>query len=157
MLWEQTFPAGKEVIVEHSYIPFVGKIYTVPYQKKYNYIASDILSIIDEQNDPKEACIDEGTKRTIKNRINSHATKGAKEITVWRNDVEYILATGRNWKGPIGKFRLLVEKDTADEIISLCFPGKPRKIDSNTYEFVQKNFVPQDTLVVYFYKVTSDQ
>ena len=159
VLWEQTFPAGKEVIVEHSYTPFVGKIYTVPYQKqkKYTYISPDILPAPYKQNNPKEACIDEGTRQTIQNRINSYVAKGAKNITVWRDDVEYILATGRNWKGPIGEFRLLVEKDTADQIISLCFPDKPREINSKTYEFVHRNFVPQDTLVVYFYKVTSDR
>ena len=156
VLWEQTFPAGKEIVIEHSYSPFVGEIYTVPYQKKHNYTSSDILPTQYKQNDPKEACINEDIRQTIQNSINKHVTKGATTITVRRKDVEYILATGRNWKGPIGEFRLLVEKDTADQIISLCFPDKPRKINSKTYEFVQRNFMPQDTLVVYYYMVTSE-
>ncbi len=68
-------------------------------------------------------------------------------------NVEYILGTGRNWKGPIGTFTLRIEKETPDEIISLCFSGKPKKISPTVYEFYKRDFVPPYRLVVFFYGV----
>ena len=51
MLWEQTFPAVREVIVEHTYTPFVGMAYNEPYQHKY--VSFDIPTADREQNSPK--------------------------------------------------------------------------------------------------------
>jgi len=48
---------------------------------------------------------------------------------------------------------LRLVKERPDEFVSVCFPGKPDKISPTVYEFYQKDFVPQDTLVVYFYRV----
>ncbi len=77
-------------------------------------------------------------------------------VYVTLHDVEYILGTGRNWKGPIGVFTLRIEKDSPDQLVSLCLPGELRKVDSTSYEFTSKDFVPQDKLVIYFYDVGPD-
>ncbi len=68
----------------------------------------------------------------------------------------YILGTGRNWKGPIGEFKLRLKKNTPEEIVSVCFPGQPEKLSPTLYEFTQRNFVPDDRLVVYFYNVDKE-
>jgi hypothetical protein len=33
MFWQQTFPAGKEIVVEHEYTPAAGGSYTIPYSR----------------------------------------------------------------------------------------------------------------------------
>ena len=53
------------------------------------------------------------------------------------------------WKGPISDFRLIIKKDSADQLVSLCFPGQPKKI-GNSIVFSIRDFVPADDLVVYF-------
>ena len=67
------------------------------------------------------------------------------------SDIEYVLGTGRNWAGSIQDFTLRIKKQTPDQLVSLCFPGTPKRIDPLTLEFNHKDFVPQDKLVVYFY------
>ena len=156
LVWKQTFPAHKEVVVEHRYAPFVGSMYTAPYQKGYEYHVRDLHPMAEAAAGKDEACLDTDTKRTIEERVEALAGRGEKMAYVTLHDVEYVLGTGRNWKGTIGKFTLRIRKGSPDQIVSLCFPGKPRKADAELIEFAQENFVPQDKLVVYFYDVVPD-
>lgn len=122
--WEQIFPAGRQIEVVHEYEPFVGSGYGT--------------------GDPKEFCIDESTRRVLAKRSVSPG-----ELPV-HAEVEYILGTGRNWKGPIRKFRLVIHKSDPSQLVSLCFPGKPKRIDPDTIEFIQSDFVPQEKLAITF-------
>lgn len=83
-------------------------------------------------------------------------SKGAKSVNVVLEQVAYILGTARNWKGPIAEFTLRIKKQKPSDFVSLCFPGKPVKISQTVYEFHQTDFVPPDTLVVYFYTIDSE-
>lgn len=82
-------------------------------------------------------CIDERTAKAINSRPHTR-------------DVGYILKTANNWKGPISDFKLIINKTRTDEIVSLCFPGKPKKV-GNSIMFSIKDFVPEDDLVVFFF------
>jgi hypothetical protein len=146
IFWEQSFPAGKEIVVEHEYAPASGGAYGF-------FDSESVTRIFDlmSKGSGSEACLDDRTKRAIENRIKAYVSEGTGKSYLTVRDVGYILGTGRNWKGPIGEFTLRVEKETPDEIISLCFPGQPKKISPTAYEFYQKDFVPQDNIVVYFY------
>jgi hypothetical protein len=146
--WEYTFPAKQEIIVVHEYQPFVGGSYDIPYQKQFGYLFPKQSEISNS-----EACINEGTWQAIEKHVRLLAEKNKKDVWVRQWDVEYILGTGRNWKGPIEEFTLRIVKDFPAQHVSLCFPGKPKKISNTQFEFTQKNFVPNDKLVVYFYKV----
>ncbi|MHB1117878.1 DUF4424 family protein [Sideroxydans sp.] len=123
--WEQMFPANKEIVVVHEYSPFVGSGYGT--------------------GDPKEFCIDKPTSRALAKRSPTNP-----DYPISHDEVEYILGTGRNWKGPIRNFKLQIHKSFPGQIVSLCFPGKPKRIDSTTIEFTQFNFVPQDEIAVTF-------
>jgi hypothetical protein len=146
VFWQQTFPSGKEILVEHQYQPEVGRNPQLP---REDWQGSD-LPIAGEDR-PEDVCLDDVTKRAIRNRIEAMQTNN-RLTSVAYSDVEYILGTGRNWKGPIGRFTLRIKKEAPDELVSLCFPGKPTKISPTVLEFHQKDFVPPDRLVVYFYK-----
>lgn len=134
-LWELVFPAKKEIEVLHEYAPLVGE--------------SDGSVKIENS----EACVDDGTRKAIEKRVKSLSVHSANQVWVWLKEVEYILGTGRNWKGPITDFKLRIEKESPDQFISLCFPGKPKRIGDTVFEFSQTNYVPQDKLIVYFYSV----
>jgi len=138
--WDQIFPAGQEIEVAHEYTPFSGTQDLGAYVKDgYKYSLGG------------EACLDAGALAYLnkKNKIENEGAK-VKGYLHRASGVEYILGTGRNWKGMIGDFTLRLIKDSPSQIVSLCFPGKPRKINPVTLEFKHTNFVPQDKLVVYF-------
>jgi len=134
--WEQIFPAGKEVEVVHEYKPFVGG----------RMADGGYLNLNKNPAKDAEACLDNTTRKAISRRL----ARGD-VVSFYVYDVEYILGTARNWKGPIKNFKLIVRKDTPRELVSLCFAGTPVKTSPTTIEFSQKDFVPQDHLIVYFY------
>jgi hypothetical protein len=151
--WWQSFPAGKEVVVEHSYVPTAGAEYDYLYQNGYTYgFLHTLFFWVTLPGKVTEACIDSSTARAIKNRVENSAQSGG-VVAVFARDVEYILGTGRNWKGSIGKFVLRVEKESPDHFVAVCFPGSPKPSSPTVSEYVQTDFVPPDKLVVYFYRV----
>ncbi len=156
MVWEQLFPAMRELAVEHEYAPFVGMVYDLPYQSGHGFVRGNNLvpsSADGSEKKTVEACTHEGAQRAVDRQVKLLAATNPKSVVVTLRDVEYVLGTGRNWLGPIAEFRLVIEKDTPDQIVSLCFPGKSQRTSATTLEFRHANFVPQDKLVVYFYTV----
>lgn len=137
--WELVFPAGKEIEVTHEYKPFTGWVY----QPSSVIDRSQVNGLFKNG----AACMDDKTLQSITKMYQ----KGEAMPNLWIGDVEYILGTGRNWKGPIKDFKLILKKDMPEQRVSLCFPGKPVKTSPTTIEFAQKNFVPQDKLYVIFY------
>lgn len=155
--WDQIFPAGREIEVQHEYKPLVGSTYNAPYHDGH-LVTEDLPTAfkIGSDPDPKEACMDDALRKSLKKRAKTLG-EGRSAFSVWATfqDVEYILGTGRNWKGPIGQFTLRIKKESPDQVVSLCFPGKPTKVDPLTIEFTEKDFVPQDRLVIYFYTISA--
>ena len=155
--WPQHFAARTTLHIEHSYQPMVGIVYDAPYQKGFgNFTRLPVPNSDNPSAAPAEACVDEGTQQAAERRIKKLIKGGAKIIWVTLEDVEYILGTGRNWKGPIGSFTLRLEKQSPDQLISLCFPGKPRREGNKTLIFQQQDYTPQDKLVVYFYTIRGE-
>jgi hypothetical protein len=153
--WHQIFPAGREITVDHSYQPFVGTIFS-NFSLERPYSAPEDIPVSSDWNSDRntdQSCLDEGSRKVIVKRLAELFKQGAKEIYVELYDVEYILGTARNWKGPISDFTLDVVKGSPDQIVSLCFPGKPTRINDTTLRFHHVNFVPQDRVIVNFYDV----
>lgn len=140
--WDQTFLAHKEISVAHEYVPLAG---------------GTVIPLSAVRSGSKDTCEDEGTERAIQKQIDSLTTSGISEWHIALSEVEYILGTGRTWSGPIEDFRLRVIKDSPEQVISLCFPGKPKRIDPKTFEFVKNRYTPQDRLLIRFYNVYPDQ
>jgi len=103
------------------------------------------------------ACLNGGGRSAVLKRMTAMLRQGAKTVRVTLEDVEYILGTGRNWKGPISDFTLDIVKQSPDQVVSLCFPGKVARVDDLTLRFEHKNFVPPDRLLVYFYTLTPQE
>ncbi len=79
MVWQQTFPAGKEIVVEHSYAPIVGAIYTVPLWEG-NFSDSPWIPLPTETTD--EACLNEMTRQSIEKEVRAHAKKNLDQVYV---------------------------------------------------------------------------
>ncbi|MGZ8362540.1 MAG: DUF4424 domain-containing protein, partial [Caulobacteraceae bacterium] len=127
--WDQVFPAGREITVEHRYQPSVG--------------ASAGTSVGSAWQSPEDRaaylaryCIDAAFTAAVAKRRG-----GAETAPFTERRIAYVLKTGANWKKPIGDFRLVIDKERPDSLISFCGQGV-QKISPTRFEVRKTNFTP---------------
>jgi len=54
------------------------------------------------------------------------------------------------WRGPVGHYRLLVDKGAADNLVAFC-PRIAKKVSPTTFEWTAKDFTPERQLGVLFF------
>jgi hypothetical protein len=59
---------------------------------------------------------------------------------------EYILSTGNNWKGPIGQFRMTLDKLKPENTLSVCWADDLKKTSPTTFAFARANYAPDRDL-----------
>lgn len=135
--WKTTFPNGKEVRVSHKYKPSVGGTVAVTY--------------LDENDQPKGERWDEYVKKYC---VDDSFAKIGKTSQVNMRDgkpylvehwISYVLSSGANWWGPIGKFTLTVDKGDARNYVSFCGTGV-KKTGATTFEMKATDFTPDKDL-----------
>jgi hypothetical protein len=135
----QVFPAGRPVRVSHSYTPLaggsVGSILK-PSLRKDPELAKEITAL------RAKYCIDDDFVRGF------DATQG-KNPDLLRPEIwlSYVLTSGANWKGPIGHFRMVVDKGDAKNLVSFCANGV-KKIAPTRFEVIYENFTPRQDVNV---------
>ena len=123
--WEQTFPVAKEVKVTHSYAPWIGG---------YGQVSAAI--------EAPGICADDEFKKAYENLESKNELDEAY--------VDYILRTGANWAGPIGKFTLRIDKGRSI-LVSFCpIRGMRMGRSGNSFVGTAMNFVPKADLFIYF-------
>jgi hypothetical protein len=134
--WQQSFPPGRTVIVEHSYKPSVGSTaglsfgsmemrtgpYYEEYARKYCFDRT-FLAAVDKRQKP------DGNNALMENRI------------------DYILTTAANWAGTIEKFHLTIDKGSPDNLVSFCGEGVS-KTGPTRFEMTKENFYPEQDLAI---------
>ena len=136
--WPQVFPPGQPVVIEHSYKPVVGQFFFGQY------------SLEEGEGDQHRAtfCIDERTERAIRKRLDQASTGDQMGYLVafW---ARYILKTGANWQGPIGRFRLTIDKGDPKALVSFCAEGVT-KTGPTTFVVEKTNYLPDRDLDILF-------
>jgi hypothetical protein len=142
--WEQTFPVGRPLAVEHTYKPIAG---------------GSFFSALGYFSDPKmldkyygDYCIDATTRAGLAARLKALQKRDGENAMMVQWIVDYVLTTGKNWKGPIGAFRLTLDKGKPDNIISFCMDGV-RKTGPTTFVVERRNFEPEKDLSVMIFEV----
>ncbi len=125
---EQRFEPGRIVSVQHRYKPYPAGFVMVPNHFEY------------EKNLAREACVDKPTERAIR-RVLKPDGGGIGYV------IDYIVTTANTWKGPIGRFRLTVDKGSAKNIVSFCGTGV-KKTGPTTFSFEIRNFTPRHEIKV---------
>jgi hypothetical protein len=125
---EQTFPAGKDVVVEHEYQPVVGG--TVAIILNSPYVGKE-----ERSRYQRDYCAGAAFRQAAK-----RFPETAQER--W---LTYILKTGANWAGPIADFKLTVDKGSPNNLVSFCGTGVT-KISPTRFEMRAKNFTPKQDL-----------
>jgi hypothetical protein len=140
---EQTFPAGRPVVVEHSYKPSVGRNYDTVLRKELRQ-SSGMKQQIDQYR--RDYCITDAFLAQVDQLAGGDQTK---KLKLQERRISYVLKTGANWSGPIKSFKLTVDKGDRPVLVSFCAADlKPSTPGSLTFE--AGNFVPSRDLKILF-------
>ena len=142
--WTQTFPAGRELAVEHRYRPSVG-------ETTGTEIGSTMIAPEDAKRYATLYCVDRdfivGARKAQR-----PGADGLFAAPLFERRIAYVLTTGANWAGPIGDFRLTVDKGEPDSLVSFCADGV-KKTGPTTFEVRHSNFTPiRDLNVLILYR-----
>jgi hypothetical protein len=135
--WEQVFPAGRDLIVEHLYKPGTGES------------VGTALTMAEFRASPEgrrtiaEYCIDSG----FLSGVDRMAARIGANGMIGEQMIGYVLKTGANWRAPIHDFRLVVDKGKAENLISFC-GSDVRKIGPTRFEMRRTDWRPDRDLKV---------
>jgi hypothetical protein len=135
--WKQTFAPGRDVRIDHRYVPGAGGSVesAIAFPEFRN--TDDTKAMI------AEYCIDKDFIASVDKR----RAKGRDGPMMPERNIDYILTTGGNWAKPIGNFRLVVDKGRPSNLLSFCGDGV-KKISPTQFEMVKKNWRPPSDLHV---------
>ena len=137
--WEQVFPAGRDLVVEHAYTPGTGGS------------VGTLLAFPEWRDTPEyrrhveEFCVDRAFLAGVE-RMSIGSTP-ERPALLGEQRIRYILTTGGNWASPIGTFRLVVDKGRPDNIVSFCGEGV-RRISPTQFEMRRTNWRPDRDLAI---------
>lgn len=138
----QRFPAGRTVAVTHRYAPITGGSVAGGFER-HNRDRAGFAEYA------RQYCIDDSLLAGFDRR---QAAPGPGSFVYSENWIEYFLKSGANWRGPIGNFRLVVDKGKSDSLLSFCMDGV-HKISPTRFEVRKRNFEPArdlDILIIDF-------
>jgi Domain of unknown function (DUF4424) len=142
---KQLFPARRTVEVRHSYAPMIGGSVAGALYPAVRGDAADHL---------KRYCVDKTFLAAFDRRNAARAKASENPLPYGETWISYILSSGRNWKGPIGSFRLVVDKGKPENLVSFCLAGV-KKISPTQFEVRRRNFEPRgdlDVLIAQWYE-----
>jgi hypothetical protein len=137
--WDQVFPAGRDLVVEHQYTPGIGT--SVGSSLAFPEMRSDP----DVQAYMRRYCVD----RAFMAAVDRMAAGGTPDrpVLLGERTIGYILTTGADWRSPIRDFRLVVDKGRPENIVSFCGTGV-RRIGPTRFEMRRQNWRPDRDLAV---------
>jgi Domain of unknown function (DUF4424) len=130
--WDQVFPAGRDLVVEHRYTPGTGGSVDAALAR------SDFRESPEGRAMIRDYCVDSAFLAGL-----DRAARRGGGMPEQR--IGYILTTGANWRSPIGRFRLVVDKGAPQNLVSFCGEGV-RKISPTRFETVRRNWRPDRDL-----------
>jgi hypothetical protein len=142
--WRQTFPAGREIVIEHRYRPSVGE--TVGTMLGSPDIEKENLA-----HYQTTYCTDQDFLASARRAIVKQDASGGGASPFFERRISYILTTGANWAGPIGDFHLVIDKGAPDSLVSFCGEGV-KKIAPTQFEVHHAHYTPSrelDVLILY--------
>jgi len=138
--WRQTFPAGREIVIEHRYRPSVG-------ETTGTQLGSPDLERNELARYETTYCVDQDFLSAARQATGKPDQTGLLSSPFFERRIAYILTTGANWAGPINDFHLVVDKGAADSLVSFCADGV-KKISATQFEVRHANFTPSRELHV---------
>jgi hypothetical protein len=136
---QQTFPPNSPVAVEHRYRTSVGVSFDTILRKELRQNSGMAKEV---QRYRSDYCITDAFLARLDTLSGSAAANTAH---LQERRISYILKTGANWAGPIKDFRLVVDKQQRDRLISFC-GNNIKQISPSAFEVRAKDFTPDKDL-----------
>ena len=92
-------------------------------------------------------CIDVSTRSAIVTRLAALKKKPGGEAMLNQYTTDFVIKTANNWKGPIGKFHLTIDK-LKPTILSLCSGADLKKTGPTTFEATRMGFAPKQDIQI---------
>jgi hypothetical protein len=142
--WRQTFPAGREIVIEHRYRPSVG-------ETTGTMVGSPDIEKQSLAHYETAYCTDADFVASARRAMSKPDKSGYSSSPFFERRISYVLTTGANWAGPIGDFHLVIDKGAPDSLVSFCAEGV-KKIGPTQFEVRHANYTPSrelDILILY--------
>jgi Domain of unknown function (DUF4424) len=127
--WELAFPPGP-TRVDIRYRPITGD-------------GQDFGDFYSGPEATQRNCVDDAFRSALTRR-RAAGTLGD------RLTLGYVLKTAQYWSGPIGRFRLVVDKGRPENLVAFC-PASAKKISDTQFEWTATNFTPERDIEVVFF------
>lgn len=137
---KQVFPAGKDLIVQQDYVPSHGGVSSLVF-------GSPDLDAQQQRHYLKTFCTDAAFTKAAEALYRREKDDAGKQLVKYEQYLSYVITSGGNWAGPIGDFRLVVDKGDPRTLVSFCGEGV-KKIGPTSFEMVVKNYVPKADISV---------
>jgi Domain of unknown function (DUF4424) len=138
---KQTFAPNRLVTVEHHYHTSLGMSFDTVLRKglrQKTVMAGEIERYRDNY------CVGDA----FLTALDQLAGEGeAAKVRVQERRISYVLKTGANWAGPIKDFKLTVDKQKPDRLISFC-ADSIQVVSPTMVEFKAKDFTPDKDLKI---------
>lgn len=139
----QNFPPRKTAIVDHEYAPIQGGSVAGGFGQEMR--KGEYAKYFEATR--RKFCIDDDWLKSFDRKFASLKKRKSEEPSYNEIWLGYVLTTGANWKGPIGDFRLVVDKGKAGSLVSFCAEGV-KKISPTQFEWRRKDFTPTQDLYI---------
>ena len=136
--WKMHFPAGKPVSVDHSYQPVTGQTFF----GKFSLDPGEQRDYYD-----KNFCLDAATVAGIKTRLAQIKKQTGNDGLLNQYTTDFVILTANNWKGPIGKFHLTIDKLKPTNVLSMCWDGL-KKTGTTRFESTLTDFAPKKDIQI---------
>lgn len=142
---KQVFPAGKTVEVTHRYTPMIG-----------GSVAGSLFPAVRKEYPEhlRRYCIDQSFLATFDRKFAARTKDPEAPMAYSETWIGYVLSSGRNWRGPIKDFRLVIDKGKPENLVSFCMDGV-KKISPTQFEVRRSNFEPKGDLEILIVKFPS--
>jgi hypothetical protein len=138
---QQTFEPNRPAIVEHRYHTSLGMSFDTVLRKGLRQNKAMAAEI---ERYRKDYCVNDDFLAMLDKLGGGGEANTAK---LQERRISYILKTGANWAGPIKDFKLTVNKQKADRLISFC-ADQIKAISPTLVEFTAKDFTPDKDLKI---------
>jgi hypothetical protein len=131
---DQTFPGGKEITVQQSYVPVVGSQSSLS-------LGSPDMDADSLKAYREKFCTDASFLKAARALYKKAGDDNAKTFQSFEQYLSYVIMSGGNWAGPIGDFKLIIDKGDPKTLVSFCGNGV-KKTGPTQFEMNIKNYTP---------------
>ncbi|MGU3284217.1 DUF4424 domain-containing protein [Methylobacterium sp. WL18] len=143
----QVFPAGREIAIRQSYVPSLGGLASLSY-------GAPTLDPAQKAHYATRYCTDPTFERVAQALYRRASADGSRAFQAYERSVSHVITSGGDWAGPIGVFKLVVDKGDPATLVSFC-GAEVKKTGPTTFEMIARDYVPKRDIDILLLKTRS--